>query len=68
MPDRDTQEAVREFIVNEAPLTLATPSAWLLPTRSVGVGGDARSYVLPVALQGKPDWDQLVINHSAICL
>lgn len=28
----------------------------LLPTRSVGVGGDARSYVMPAALQGPPDW------------
>lgn len=31
----------------------------LLPTKSVGVGGDQRSYVMPVALQGEADWGVL---------
>lgn len=35
-------------------------NARLLPTRSVGVGGDSRSYVLPVALEGPRDWDTLI--------
>lgn len=34
-------------------------TAHLLPTKSVGVGGDARTYVQPVALQGQPNWELL---------
>ncbi|TXG76147.1 hypothetical protein E6P97_04095 [Patescibacteria group bacterium] len=34
-------------------------TARLLPTKSVGVGGDARTYVQPVALQGQPNWEVL---------
>ncbi len=34
-------------------------AARLLPTKSVGVGGDQRSYVMPVALQGEDNWGLL---------
>ncbi len=34
-------------------------SAQLLPVRSGGVGGDARSYIMPVALRGPADWREL---------
>jgi GMP synthase (glutamine-hydrolysing) len=33
--------------------------ACLLPIRSVGVGGDARSHSAPIALQGQADWPAL---------
>lgn len=41
-------------------------TAQLLPTRSGGVGGDARSYILPVALQGPADWGLLAEMASKI--
>jgi GMP synthase (glutamine-hydrolysing) len=34
-------------------------TAMLLPVRSVGVGGDERSHLSAVALQGKTDWETL---------
>lgn len=36
-------------------------TATLLPVRSVGVGGDERSHLSAVALQGKADWKTLAI-------
>lgn len=56
MPDSAIEEAVRDYVFQNTDISLGS---WLLPTRSVGVGGDARSYVVPVALQGTPDWPEL---------
>ncbi len=56
-PESEIQEAVDDFISHSLPNQKIR--ARLLPTRSVGVGGDARSYVLPVALQGLEDWEVL---------
>jgi GMP synthase (glutamine-hydrolysing) len=50
--DTDLQQTVEDFVANVAPGLSAT----LLPTKSVGVGGDSRTYVQPVVLQGAPDW------------
>lgn len=36
-------------------------TAELLPVRSGGVGGDARSYIMPVAIQGEADWERLSV-------
>jgi GMP synthase (glutamine-hydrolysing) len=40
--------------------------AQLLPVRSVGVGGDERSHLSAVALQGRPDWPKLHELATAI--
>jgi GMP synthase (glutamine-hydrolysing) len=40
--------------------------AHLLPMRSVGVGGDARSYVMPAALEGPSAWPTLVSMAQGI--
>lgn len=56
LPDDELQESVWNYIDKSADIFVGS---WLLPTRSVGVGGDARSYVVPVALEGPADWPAL---------
>jgi GMP synthase (glutamine-hydrolysing) len=48
------QKAVDDFLqAREADRHL---NSLLLPVRSVGVGGDSRSHISAVALQGRPNW------------
>ncbi len=56
MPAAELQAAMQDYL-NEQGLGQFT--SLLLPTRSVGVGGDARTYVLPAAIQGPQAWPEL---------
>lgn len=57
MPEPQMQEELRDFL-SEKDLARVFDSL-LLPTRSVGVGGDARTYILPAALHGPAEWNTL---------
>ncbi len=56
-PNHKIEKKLQAYVV----ATSKKLTARLLPTRSVGVGGDARSYVLPGALQGKATWADLSV-------
>lgn len=62
-PDKKMQTKLQDFVCHASQDKL---TAILLPTRSVGVGGDARSYVLPAALQGTASWTHLSLLASEI--
>ncbi len=51
----DEQKEVQAYLAQQAPGLAAA----LLPIRSVGVGGDERSHLSAVAIQGKADWSLL---------
>lgn len=51
----EVQSNISEFLSEQAP----DLTNQLLPVRSVGVGGDARSHISAVALQGDANWDEL---------
>lgn len=63
----DTQKEIQNHLVRKGKgRTLAQLEASLLPIRSVGVGGDERSHLSAVALQGPADWTVLAQLASDI--
>lgn len=57
MPSDDSQRRVQEFMALFP--GASNYKAQLLPLRSGGVSGDSRSYIMPVALQGEANWEEL---------